>query len=145
MTLFARAEGVELHGHTGASALGLAGRRVVLRFPHEVPRDPAHDGAACVAVRAAGGPFLASLALVEVDWIRRTATLAAARLEGGEALLLPATRRFLRYAREELDLDVIEARPADEHGGALLAALGFAGAPTGRMSVSLRDADVWRS
>lgn len=82
-----------------------------------------------LSIAPPGAPPVGLVALCGIDWVRRTARVAAWWAVGVRAPPEDAAREALRlvvrYAADELNLDEIVADPADPAGAALLTNAGF--------------------
>lgn len=130
---FVADEGVTL------SAYELADARAGATLP---PRllPPARSGGPerviAFAARDADGRFLGRVAIEGVDWIARRARVTARW--GSETALAPAALRLAaRCARRDLNLDALEAEPADEAWREVLREAGFQGG--GLLVATLRE------
>lgn len=122
MSLFIRGESIDLHALSGNEPETLAARP----WLHD---EPARGERVLLGVLRPPGRRLGVVGLSDIDWLARRARLVGwwssnADATAGEAA--EAVARIVAYARDELNLDALDASGADEVGERALAAAGFA-------------------
>lgn len=144
MRPFLRGAHATLHPTAAPDAPAPAGPRAWLDAG---PAAPGQDEIFMEARLPDGAPF-ALVGLAAIDWIERTARLCAGPLDATAAPpaaapgpLADALGLVLRYARDELALERIEAQPGPRAPLGLLDALGFAPAAEGQVAGALRVLD----
>lgn len=128
MSVFLRGPRVDVLAPDAADEGFERARQAWLLPTGALPAAPEDEGDVAAVWAPAGGATQGSLAWAHVDWVARRAQLVATRApDATPALAEEALALWLRYARDELGLERLEARVRADDAAtrALLARHGF--------------------